>query len=217
MKKLVLVTCIGILLVLGINAMAYAQSIDPAGGAHLEVNFTQQFNHVDFTVTWVTDDPNGAWPFHFGDEAEYVIVGESGTDSFYHNYAYNPGGVISYTAWIELEGWTEPWSGVITIDDRPETVIYLAYLPLITKAKPIPTCSIAVSSHDRNHYVFDVIWENAGNGVHTFNFGDDALTEQFYGSSGSGLTWHDYATGIYTTRMELFGGGSCSVKVQVNP
>jgi len=217
MKKLILVISVGILLVLGVTATASGQSIEPAGGAHLEVDFTQQFNHVVFTVTWVTDDPSGAWPFHFGDGAEYVIVGESGTDTFDHDYEYNTGGIISYTAWIDLIGWTDPWYGVITIDDRPEIETYYTYLPLVTRSEPIPTCSITISSYDKNHFVFNLSWENAEDGYHTFYFGDGSYTQQFYGVSGSGSTWHDYPYpgGNFLTEMDLFGGGSCSKEIFV--
>jgi len=208
---------LGLFLVLGVVGIAYAQDIKvPQGGAHLEVEFTQSFNHVVFTVTWVTDDPNGSWPFLFGDGTEYVLVGASGSSSFTHDYAYVPGGIISYYPSISLDGWTDPWCGVITIDDR-HNINHVVFLPAIFKPAPEPVCSIDVSEYDKNHFVFNVTWQNAGSGVHQLLFGDGALTEQFSGTEGSGTTWHDYPYpgGQFIVSMNLSGGGSCSTQINV--
>jgi len=221
MKKLVMFAVCS-LLVLGLPVRVSAGSLQ--GGAQLDVSFTQSFNHVDFTVTWVTDDPDGAWHFLFGDNTETVLTGASGTATFSHDYAYNVGDVIAYQASIELPSvggsgyWTDPWTGEIVIDDRSKEETYTVYLPLVMNADPVPYCSITVSTQDVNHVVFDATWSGAGDGVHSFEFGDGSVTDQFSGSNGSGLTWHDYAYpgGNFIITMELSGGGSCFTKVLVD-
>ncbi|OGM09052.1 hypothetical protein A2W13_03860 [Candidatus Woesebacteria bacterium RBG_16_36_11] len=209
---------VGILLAVGFVNIANAQSISiPQGGAHLEVEFIQTFNHVVFTVTWITDDPNGTWPFHFGDGTEYVLVGESGMETFSHDYAYTPGGIICYLASIELNGWTDPWSDIITIDDRPPES-YFNFMPIVFKPAPISSCSIQIDEQNINYVVFDVSWQNAKDGVHTFEFGDGSMTQQFSGIEGNGQVWHDYPwpQENFIAMMQLDGGGSCSVDIIVD-
>ena len=218
----VVIAVVIILMLLCLPFAVQAQSVQ--GGAHLEVNFFQTFNHVDFTVSWTTDDPDGTWHFLFGDGTETVLTGASGTATFSHDYAYNVGGVIAYQASIELPSaggsgyWADPWIGEIVIDDRSKEKTYTVYLPLIMNASPAPYCSITVSTQDVNHIVFDATWSGAGDGVHSFEFGDGSVTDQFSGPNGNASTWHDYAYpgGNFIITMKLDGGGSCFTKVLVD-
>lgn len=197
------------------------------GGASLNVSFVQTFNHVDFTVTWATDEPveTAIWHFQFGDGTETVLSGVSGSASFSHDYAYSVGSLTTHHPSFNLPSgiggsgyWVDPWNGVIVIDDRPKEITYTVYLPIVSKAVPVASCSILVSQQDVNHVVFDVSWENAGSGIHQIQFGDGSYTEQFSGPDGSGATWHDYAYpgGNFIVTMELSGGGSCFVQVNVD-
>lgn len=223
--------CIWFLVILIILALALmpfltggvsAQSLQ--GGASLEVSFIQSFNHVDFTVSWVTDDPNGEWYFLFGDGTETVLVGATGTANFSHDYAYEIDGVITYYPSIDLPSdggsgsWTDPWQGTVVIDDRSIEVTYIVYLPIVMKAAPSPHCSVLMTEQNVNHVVFDVVWENAGSGNHTISFGDGTGTQQFSGENGSGQTWHDYSYpgGNFIISMDLSGGGNCFTKVLIN-
>lgn len=198
-----------------------------AGGASLEVQFTQSFNHVDFSVTWVTDEPaeTANWDFLFGDGTKTVLVGVTGSETFSHDYEYMPSAVSTHYPSVSLPSsggsgyWTDPWQGVVIIDDRPiEPVTYKVYLPFVAKPGPVPFCSIEISEQTINHVVFDVVWNGAGTGVHDFSFGDGATTQQFSGISGNGTTWHDYSWpgGDFVVTMNLSGGGNCTAQVNID-
>lgn len=213
-----------ILIMLCLPFVVSAQSLQ--GGASLDVQQVQSFNHVQFHVEWITDQPveTAIWHFQFGDGTETVLLGTSGSADFSHDYAYNVGGVIIYHPSFSLPSnvggsgfWTDPWSGTIVIDDRPIGVTYTVYLPIISKPAQNPYCSIVVSEQALNHVVFDVSWQNAGSGIHQIKFGDGAITEQFSGSNGSGTTWHDYPYpgGNFLIEMNL-EGGVCSTSVEID-
>ena len=207
-----------ILILLCLPFVVSAQSIQ--SGASLGVQQVQSFNRVQFHVEWVTDEPaeTAIWHFQFGDGTETVLSGVSGSASFSHDYAYSVGGLTTYHPSIDLGNWVDVWTGEIVVDDRPVEETYTVYLPLVMNADPVPYCSITVSTQDVNHVVFDATWSGAGDGVHSFEFGDGSVTDQFSGSNGSGLTWHDYAYpgGNFIITMELSGGGSCFTKVLVD-
>lgn len=149
MKKIAFFACLllGLIMAMAVVGIAKAQTINVSqGGAHLEVTFTQTFNHVAFSVTWVTNDPNGAWPFLFGDGTETVISGESGVISFTHDYAYDPGGIITYNPSFTLGDWTDPWTGIVTIDDRdPVTDTFKVFLPIVSRAPIEVVCDFRVA------------------------------------------------------------------------
>lgn len=187
-----------------------------AGGASLDVQFVQSFNHVTFTVSWVTDEQDlskAKWTFYFGDGSQVVLEGTTGTAQFDHDYGYNVAGVITYHPTIDLADWTDPWTGCITIDDRPtEPVTYKLYLPLVMKpAQPAPDCAItATAGQLANNITFGFTCTNVPDGWAKFAFditGHDSAQTDVLLTGGVGFASHSYPwpTTTFTGRLTVTG------------
>lgn len=179
-------------------------------------------NHVEFAASWFGGFEQGEYPFQFDDGSMVVFTGTQGSKLFSHDYSYIEGGIITYTVGFtvtsDITTTVAYCHNDIVIDFRPQAVTYNIFLPLVSKPAHVPACTVAVAEQTVNHVVFDVDWQNAGDGTHTFSFGDGTETKQFSGSVGSSNTWHDYAWpgGNFTAMLSLDGGGTCSVHITVN-
>ena len=214
-----------------VSAGVHPAKAETNGGASLDVQVTQNFNHVTFVVTWVTDEPveTANWTFLFGDGTQTVLTGTRGSVSFSHDYEYVVGGIVTYHPSISLPSsiggssyWTDPWIGTVTIDDSPVQG-YQVFLPLVVKPAPeAPTCFVnPVVVKSPNQIRFDYRWDGAFNQNFTTDFGDGSSTEELSGMSGQQSISHSFPWpgGTFTVSTDFVGPGgttNCSVKLQIN-
>ena len=158
---------------------------------------TQAFNHVVFTATWSGGNESGQYPFVFGDGAPSdVLTDTAGIKVLPHDYAYNVGEIVTYTAGFTVTGTSDSANckTSVVIDDR----------------QPAPSVDLVIVKQLLNHLTFGVAWTNGQpNQAHLLTFGDGSQTG-FVGASGDTTTTHDYAYLVhgvinYTARITVTG------------
>jgi hypothetical protein len=128
----------------------------------LEVTAVQDFNHVDFSITWSGGNPDGQYEFLFGDETSSILSGPSGEVVLPHDYAYELGGVVTYTATVTVmgPGGEATWSDEVVVDDRSLGPCALDYEVIN------PPNTVKVTGN----------CENTKDGYHKLSWGDGSST-----------------------------------------
>lgn len=157
------------------NGIAYAAPAD-APIANVEL-VEQSFNHIEVQVAWQEAD-NTAHTITWGDGTETAVEGSEGIETFTHDFAYEVGGMTSYTIEFTVNGQngTATDTLVIEIDDRSEQ----------------PTASIEITDQNFNSVQFRVEWTGGSDATHRIDFGDGSETG-VQGLEGVQNLVHDFA------------------------
>lgn len=180
-------------------------------------------NHVEFAATWENGSPTGAYPFEFGDGSSVVLTGTTGGIQFSHDYAYEVGGIVTYTAGFTVTNeltttvcHIEHW---IVIDDRPElpTEHYEVYLPIATADAQPPQVDLDLVPNPHWMRVYlHAKWSNGADIWHRLEFGDGQGIDLF-GPAGDHYYWHDYPWpgGVFTATLTVSNTVGVSVSTLV--
>lgn len=178
-------------------------------------------NHVEFAATWENGSPEGEYPFEFGDGSSVVLTGTTGGIQFSHDYAYQVGGIVTYTAGFTVtNGLTstvchiEQW---IVLDDSPDlppppppaTMTEKIYLPQMFNYVAGPQAGIWTEIGPAwNHVMVHLVWTGGYAEWRDVFFGDGSSTKVF-GAEGDVYLPHDYPYpgGAFTISYEIEGPG----------
>lgn len=178
-------------------------------------------NHVEFAASWENGNPEGEYPFEFGDGSSVVLTGTVGGIQFSHDYAYQVGGVVTYTAGFTVtNGLTETVCHIenwIVIDDRPvvppppppATMTEKIYLPVVIYQAALPQAGIWTEVGPAwNHVIIHLVWTGGNAEWRDVYFGDGSST-QVFGAEGDIYLTHDYPYpgGQFEISYEVDGPG----------
>ncbi len=176
-------------------------------------------NHVEFAATWENGSATGAYPFEFGDGTSTVLTGTTGGIQFSHDYAYEVGGIVTYTAEFmvtnELTTTVCHVEQQIVIDDTPIIILpppdttQKVYLPQVFAQVAPPQAGIWTEVGPAwNHVVIHLVWTGGSDEWRDVYFGDGSSTKVF-GAEGDTFVWHDYPYpgGAFTISYEVEGPG----------
>jgi len=192
----------------------HAQVVDQPA---CSITMTQQFNHVDFQVTWSGGSENGNYPFQFGDSSlPDVLTGASGSKILPHDYSWNVGGIATYTARVTVVGESEQCSceQQVIIDDSPVVPppSFVVYLPLVLAQSDPPVVEIYRQPNEVfNHVEVYLVWSGADEAWHRLEWGDGSSID-LPGASGNRKVDHWYAEGAWEIRFVVTGPGGTTAR-----